>query len=81
VLSLSVFGSVGRNDSGLYSDIDIAVRLHENFSKGGFDYFGRMEELEQQLSAVLGCKADIIDEPVCKERLRAQIEKDRAVVF
>lgn len=81
VPSLSVFGSVARNNGGPDSDADIAVRLADNFSSGGFDYFGRLEDLRERLSALLGCSVDVVTEPVRKERLRSEIEKDRAVAF
>ena len=81
VLSLSVFGSRARGDAGEDSDIDIAVRLADNFSSGGFDYFGRLEELEQRLARILGCKVDIVEEPVRKERFQTQIDRDRALAF
>jgi predicted nucleotidyltransferase len=38
VLGVSVFGSVGRGDAGKDSDVDVAVRLGEGFSRGGFDW-------------------------------------------
>ena len=81
VLSVSVFGSAVRGDAMEESDIDVAVRLAENFSSGGFDYFGRLEELEQQLSRILGCRVDVVEEPVRKERFQRQIDRDRALAF
>jgi uncharacterized protein len=81
VLSASVFGSVARGDAGPDSDIDVVVRLGENFSTGGFDYFGRLEDLQRRLSDILGCKVDVIEEPVRKPRLQAEIDRDRAFVF
>jgi hypothetical protein len=81
VLSASVFGSVARGDAGPDSDVDVAVRLGENFSKGGFDYFSRLEDLQRRLSIILDCKVDVIEEPVRKARLQAEIDRDRAFVF
>jgi uncharacterized protein len=81
VLSASLFGSVARGDAGPDSDVDVAVRLAQNFSKGGFDYFGRLEDLQRRLSVILGCKVDVIEEPVRKARLRAEIDRDRAIAF
>jgi predicted nucleotidyltransferase len=81
VLSLSVFGSVAREESGPESDVDIAVRLSEGFSSGGFDYFGRLDDLEQELSQLLGCKVDVVAEPVRKERFQHEIDRDRALAF
>jgi hypothetical protein len=34
--------------------------LSEKFSRRGLDYFGRMMDLEERLSALLGCKLDVI---------------------
>lgn len=49
VVSVSLFGSVAHGESNP-GDVNIAVRLGENFSHGGFNYFGRLEDLEQQLT-------------------------------
>jgi hypothetical protein len=81
VASMSLFGSVARNDAGQDSDVDIAVRLADNFSGGGFDYFGRMEALEGQLSQMLGCRVDVVEEPVRKRRFQQQIDRERALAF
>jgi predicted nucleotidyltransferase len=72
VVSVSVFGSTARRES-TPADVDLAVRRPEDFSHGGFDYFGRLEDLEQHLSQLLGCKVDVVEEPARKERL----QKDR----
>jgi uncharacterized protein len=81
VLSLSVFGSTARGDSGPDSDVDIAVRLATNFSKGGLDYFARMEELERRLANILGCRVHVIEEPVRKQSFQVEIDRDRALAF
>jgi hypothetical protein len=52
-----------------------------NFSRGGFDYVGRLEDLQRRLSAILGCKVDVIEEPVRKARLQAEIDRDRSLAF
>lgn len=80
VVSLSLFGSMARGDSNP-RDIDVAVRLGAKFSRGGLDYFGRLEELEQYLSKLLGCRVDVIEEPARKESLQQEIDRDRAVAF
>ena len=81
VASVSLFGSVARNDAGPDSDVDIAVRLEETFSRPGFDYFGRLEALESDLSRILGCKVDVVEEPVRKERFQREIDRERALAF
>ena len=80
VVSVSIFGSTARGEPDP-GDVDIAVRLAETFSHGGFDYFGRLEELEQQLSQLLGCKVDVVAEPVRRERFQKAIDRDRALAF
>jgi predicted nucleotidyltransferase len=81
VLSASVFGSVARGEAGPDSDVDIAVRLDNGFSQGGIDYFWQLEQLGDRLSRLLGRKVDVVPEPVRKERLKAAIDRDRALVF
>jgi predicted nucleotidyltransferase len=80
VTSLSLFGSVARGESPVH-DIDLAVRLGQNFSARGLDYFSRLEHLEEHLSHILGCEVDIVEEPVRKERFQKEIDKDRALAF
>jgi len=80
VTSASLFGSIARGEPNP-GDIDVAVRLAQRFSNGGFDYFGRLEDLEQRLSRILGCKVDVVEEPVRKEHFQQEIERDRAVAF
>lgn len=81
VLSVSLFGSTARGQARKDSDIDLAVLLADNFSSGGFDYFGRLEELEQRLSRMLGCKVDVVEEPLRSGRFQSRIDRDRAVAF
>lgn len=80
VLSVSLFGSVARGEDSA-NNVDVAVRLGEGFSARGLDYFRRLRELEARLSGILGCKVDVIEEPVRKERFQAEIDRDRAPAF
>jgi predicted nucleotidyltransferase len=80
VLSVSLFGSVARGER-LPQDVDVAVRLSARFSAPGLQYFSRMSELEARLSRILGCKVDVVEEPVRKRRFRAEIDRDRALAF
>jgi uncharacterized protein len=80
VLGVSLFGSVARGESPAH-DVDLAVRLGKDFSRPGFDYFSRLSELERRLSEILGCKVDVLEEPVRKLRLQSEIDKDRAIAF
>ncbi|MGA7239401.1 MAG: nucleotidyltransferase domain-containing protein [Bryobacteraceae bacterium] len=80
VVGVSLFGSMARGEKTA-QDIDVAVRLAKEFSRPGFDYFGRLEALEEQLRKLLGCEVDLVEEPVRRERLQREIDKDRAVAF
>jgi predicted nucleotidyltransferase len=80
VLSLSLFGSVVRGEDSAH-DVDIAVRLGENFSARGLNYFSRLSELEGRLSGILGCKVDVVEEPARKKRYQTEIDRDRAIAF
>lgn len=80
VLSVSLFGSVARGENSAH-DVDLAVRLGENFSMPGLNYFSRLSELEGRLSVILGCKVDVIEEPVRKKRLQTDIDRDRTLAF
>jgi predicted nucleotidyltransferase len=81
VVSASLFGSVARDDAGVYSDVDVAVKLSEGFSTGGFDYFWQLEQLERRPSGLLGCQVDMVAESLRKERLQSEIDRDRALAF
>ena len=80
VLSLSLFGSVARGEESAH-DVDLAARLGKNFSQPGLDYFQRLEDLEAKLARILGCRVDVIEEPVRKNRFQAEIDRDRAIAF
>jgi len=79
--SVRVFGSVARGEATDASDVDLVVKLRRGMHEGGFDYFGRLDELANRLSAVLGCHVDLVAEPVRKARLRQQIEREAARAF
>jgi len=81
IASASLFGSVARGEAGPESDVDIVVPLKEDFAEGGFEYFGRLEDLREHLSTMLGPKVDLVAEPVRKPRLRQDIEEDRIIAF
>jgi uncharacterized protein len=80
VVSVSLFGSMAR-DERTAQDVDIAVRLANQFSRPGFDYSGKLEALEERLRGLLGCEVDLVEEPVSRDRLQREIDKDRAVAF
>src|SRR5580658_3778868 len=80
VLSVSLFGSVARGENSAH-DVDVAVRLSQNFSEPGLQYFSRLSDLEGRLSVILGCQVDVIEEPVRKKRFQTEIDRDRTLAF
>ena len=80
VVSVSLFGSTARGEADP-GDVDVAVRLPREFSSGGFDYFYQLDQLEKRLSRLLGCKVDVVAEPVRKPIFLHEIDRDRALAF
>ena len=81
VRNLALFGSVARGEAAPGSDVDLLVRLGPGFSRGGFDHFGRLEELRRRLTEIVGRDVDLIEEPIRKERLRREIAAARVHAF
>ena len=81
VASVSLVGSSAREEQRRDSDVDVLVRLKDETALLGFAYFGRIDALTRQFETILKRPVDVITEPVRKERLRHEIEKDRAVAF
>jgi uncharacterized protein len=80
VVSVSLFGSVARGEHPMH-DVDVVVRLGRNFSEPGLDYIGRLEALEHRLSEFLGCRVDVVEEPVRRARFQTEIDRDRTLAF
>jgi hypothetical protein len=80
VRGVSLFGSMARQEADP-ADVDIAVQLTPEFSRGGLHYFGQLEDLRIRFSRMLGSKVDIVEEPTRKSALQNRIDRDRAVVF
>jgi predicted nucleotidyltransferase len=74
---LSLFGSVARGDAEPDSDVDLAVELGPD---AHVDLF-RLTGLEQRLAELLGRRVDLLPEPVEKQRLQANIDRDRRNAF
>lgn len=62
-------------------DVDVAIRLNGNFSEPGLDYFARLTDLEGRLAGILGCKVNVVEEPVRRKRFQDEIDRDRALAF
>jgi predicted nucleotidyltransferase len=81
VLKLSLFGSIARGEATEESDIDVAVLLEDSIMHSGLGYFGVMGHVKERLEEITGRPVDIISEPILKERLAREVERDRQVAF
>lgn len=81
VVSISLFGSVARDEESEASDIDVAVKLDPASTPRGFAYFGLLDDLEERLEKVLGRHVDVVPEPAKKASMQREIDKDRVVAF
>jgi len=70
VLSLSLFGSVARNEAGAKSDVDLLVTFREPITSDAF--FATKFFLED----LLGCRVDLITESALRDRVRRVIEPE-----
>ncbi|MGK7929018.1 MAG: nucleotidyltransferase family protein [Spirulina sp.] len=73
--SLSLFGSVARNEARADSDIDLLVDLSENC--GLFEFFRLRRYLEEQLN----CAIDLGTVEALREHLRQPILEEAIRVF
>jgi len=74
---LSLFGSVARGDAGANSDVDLAAELDPEAGIGLF----ALGALERRLADLVGRRVDLLAEPVEKQRLRVNIDRDRRRAF
>jgi predicted nucleotidyltransferase len=71
--NVRVFGSVARGDAIASSDVDLLVDLDNRAT--GLAYFGQLDDLRQELSAVIGRHVDLIDAAALR-RLRDRILRE-----
>ena len=72
--TVRVFGSCARNDYDERSDIDVLIRIPSEIH--GFGYFGTLGAIQDELTALLGVKVDVVDEASLKGRSRERILKE-----
>ena len=72
VKSLSVFGSVARDEAAEGSDVDILVEYEDGNPSGLFAFITLMNRLED----LLGCKVDLVMSDALRKELREQILKE-----
>ena len=79
VESLSLVGSVAREESAPDSDVDVVMKLTDR--DRGFAHFRRLDELQERLSEILGCRVDLIEEAAVSSRMQREINRDRVLAF
>jgi predicted nucleotidyltransferase len=75
IASLSLFGSVARDEARVDSDIDIMVKFAR--PTGLFQFI----DLKKRLEALFGCKVDIGKQRSLKPHLRARVLQEAIRVF
>ncbi len=71
VFNIRVFGSVSRGEADQKSDVDLLITVGRHFSL--MDHV----RLENELSAALGCKVDVVaDRALKRPRFRERVLKD-----
>ena len=59
---LGIFGSYARNEQREDSDLDLLIAFEDEKSIGGFEFIGRMMDLEEFLENILGIKVHLSTE-------------------
>ena len=77
VRRLSLFGSVARGDGAADSDVDLAAEFDPD---ARMDLF-RLIALERRIAEIVGCRVDLLPEPIEKLRLQVNIDRDRRLAF
>ncbi|HEY9869750.1 MAG TPA: nucleotidyltransferase family protein [Candidatus Obscuribacterales bacterium] len=72
--NVRVFGSCARDDYTEGSDVDILVNLDEGLT--GFEYFGVIESLREDLEELLGTRVDVVDEKGLRKTIREDVLSD-----
>ena len=78
VAHAGIFGSVGRNESGATSDVDIVVTPSKDRRLDLIDLGGVQTLLDESFG---GIAVDIVVEPVGRPGLRDAIQRDRVDAF
>lgn len=77
VLSLSLFGSVARDEAGPDSDVDLNASLDRTKRISLFEAV----EIENRLSEILGAKADLSIAGTLKPAIQERFDREAVVAF
>ena len=77
IVSLSLFGSAARGDAGPHSDVDLLAAFDNTRRISLLDIVG----MKLDLSDMLGCKVDLIEEGTLKPRVQKSVEAEVVRAF
>jgi predicted nucleotidyltransferase len=77
IVHLSLFGSAARGDAGPNSDVDLLAAFDDSRRISLLDIVG----MENDLSDLLGCKVDLIEEGTLKPRVQKSVEAEVVRAF
>ena len=63
ISTLGLFGSFARDEAGVYSDIDIAIRKERNYlqTRTAYDYFNEIEKIKNLIKNKFHRNSDVLD--------------------
>ena len=70
IASLSLFGSVARDEAGPGSDVDVLVEFDREAGPVGLFH---LFDLRERLQHLLGCRVDLVERDAVKRQLRERI--------
>lgn len=77
IVHLSLFGSTARGDAGPNSDVDLLAAFDDSRRISLLDIVG----MKNDLSDLLGCKVDLIEEGTLKPRVQKGVEAEVVRAF
>ncbi len=77
IVRLSLFGSTARGDGGPDSDVDLLAAFDSTRRISILDIAG----MELDLSEILGCKVDLLEEGRLKARVQKSVEAEALRAF
>jgi predicted nucleotidyltransferase len=63
IVEIGLFGSYARDEAGVYSDIDIAIKKEQGYlvSRSAYDYFEEVSSIKNQIKKQFQKNSDIFD--------------------
>ena len=77
ISKIGLFGSFARNEAGVYSDIDVAIKKENNYlnTRSAYDYFDEVAKIKSLLQKKFHRNSDVFDLD-SNSSMRDEIMKD-----